>query len=42
MAGFIGAFVDREVETKGLDMLDGEKAKHHARRQAEEQLGQEW
>jgi len=31
MAGFAGAFVDREVETKGLDFLDREKAKHQAR-----------
>ncbi|KEY70106.1 hypothetical protein S7711_10257 [Stachybotrys chartarum IBT 7711] len=38
LAGFIGAFVDREIETKGLDSIDREKAKHHTRRQAEEQL----
>ncbi|KAM4054592.1 hypothetical protein HRG_005428 [Hirsutella rhossiliensis] len=42
VAGFIGAFVDREVETKGLDYIDSEKAKHHARQQAEEQLNQDW
>ncbi|KAI0700177.1 hypothetical protein BC835DRAFT_1412196 [Cytidiella melzeri] len=34
LAGFAGAFVDREVETKGLDFIDKERAK----RQAEEQL----
>ncbi|KAF7317496.1 1 concanamycin induced protein c [Mycena kentingensis (nom. inval.)] len=28
MAGFAGAFIDRVVETKGLDFLDKEKAKH--------------
>ncbi|EEU34721.1 uncharacterized protein NECHADRAFT_29592, partial [Fusarium vanettenii 77-13-4] len=38
LAGAIGAFVDREVETKGLDYVDREKAKRHAQRQAEEQL----
>ena len=31
MAGFAGAFVDREVESKGLDFIDAEKAKYHAR-----------
>ncbi|KAI8712923.1 hypothetical protein NCS52_01392000 [Fusarium sp. LHS14.1] len=41
LAGAIGAFVDREVETKGLDYVDREKAKRHAQRQAEEQLAQE-
>ncbi|KAH7254444.1 hypothetical protein FSOLCH5_011503 [Fusarium solani] len=41
LAGAIGAFVDREVETRGLDYVDREKAKHHAQRQAEEQLAQE-
>ncbi|KAI9063233.1 hypothetical protein FKP32DRAFT_1676644 [Trametes sanguinea] len=30
MAGFAGAFVDRMVETKGLDFIDREKAKRHA------------
>ncbi|KAF8521925.1 hypothetical protein BU17DRAFT_10215, partial [Hysterangium stoloniferum] len=31
MAGFAGAFVDRMVETKGLDYIDDmrAKAKHH-------------
>ncbi|KAJ4316686.1 hypothetical protein N0V84_007734 [Fusarium piperis] len=41
LAGVIGAFVDREVETKGLDSIDRERAKRHAQRQAEEQLAQE-
>ncbi|KAF8327550.1 uncharacterized protein EI90DRAFT_2998458 [Cantharellus anzutake] len=31
IAGAIGAFVDREVETKGLDFIDKQKAKHHAK-----------
>lgn len=35
MAGFAGAFIDREAETKGLDFLDREKAKHHAREHIE-------
>ncbi|KAF7799126.1 hypothetical protein EIP86_010356 [Pleurotus ostreatoroseus] len=29
LAGFAGAFIDREVETKGLDFIDRQKAKHH-------------
>ncbi|KAG8936740.1 hypothetical protein FRC03_012502 [Tulasnella sp. 419] len=40
LAGFVGAFVDREVESKGLDYIDREKAKHEARRQLEPQLNQ--
>ncbi|KAJ4255984.1 hypothetical protein NW762_009058 [Fusarium torreyae] len=40
LAGVIGAFVDREVETRGLDYVDKEKAKRHAQQQAEEQLYQ--
>jgi len=31
MAGFAGAFIDREVETKGLDFVDREKVKYQAR-----------
>ncbi|CEI61498.1 hypothetical protein FVEN_g9409 [Fusarium venenatum] len=38
LAGFVGAFVDREIETKGLDYVDAEKAKRHGRQHAEEQL----
>jgi len=38
LAAFSGAFIDREVESKGLDYIDAEKAKHHARQQAEEGL----
>jgi len=30
LAGFTGAFVDRIVETKGLDYVDKEIAKHQA------------
>ncbi|EEA19702.1 hypothetical protein TMatcc_009847 [Talaromyces marneffei ATCC 18224] len=32
LAGFAGAFIDREVETRGLDFIDSEKAKYEARR----------
>ncbi|KAF4990506.1 hypothetical protein FGRMN_8437 [Fusarium graminum] len=40
LAGAIGAFVDREVETRGLDFIDKEEAKRHGRQHAEEQLQQ--
>ncbi|KAL2831427.1 hypothetical protein BDW59DRAFT_140161 [Aspergillus cavernicola] len=36
LAGFAGAFIDREVETKGLDFVDREKAKRHAHEQLSE------
>jgi len=38
LAGFTGAFIDREVETRGLDFYDKEKAKHQAKKRAEEAL----
>ncbi|KAF5369930.1 hypothetical protein D9758_001018 [Tetrapyrgos nigripes] len=41
-AGFAGAFIDRMVETKGLDYVDKEKAKHQAHKQAEEQLASDY
>ncbi|KAM5344657.1 hypothetical protein ACJ41O_013192 [Fusarium nematophilum] len=41
LAGVIGAFVDREVETKGLDYVDREKAKRHAQQAAEDRLANE-
>ncbi|KAI6039817.1 hypothetical protein EDC04DRAFT_2681659 [Pisolithus marmoratus] len=31
LAGFAGAFIDREVETKGLDFVDKQKAKRHGK-----------
>jgi hypothetical protein len=40
LAGAIGAFVDREVETRGLDFIDKEEAKRHGERHAMEQLNQ--
>ncbi|KOS42838.1 hypothetical protein ACN38_g6269 [Penicillium nordicum] len=33
LAGFAGAFVDREAETRGLDFFDKEKAKYQANEQ---------
>ncbi|KAI1138693.1 hypothetical protein F5Y05DRAFT_47347 [Hypoxylon sp. FL0543] len=35
IAGIAGAEVDKLVETKGLDFVDREKAKRHAKEQAE-------
>ncbi|KAJ6474044.1 putative phosphoglycerate mutase family protein [Mycena vitilis] len=32
LAGFAGAFIDRMVETKGLDTIDKEKAKYEAKK----------
>lgn len=36
LAGASGAFVDREVETRGLDVINKEEAKQHAIKQAED------
>ncbi|KAJ6095551.1 hypothetical protein N7486_006297 [Penicillium sp. IBT 16267x] len=36
MAGFAGAFIDREVETKGLDFIDRERVKYHAEQQIDQ------
>lgn len=41
IAGAVGAFIDREAETKGLDFIDRERAKRHAQQQAEEALAQQ-
>ncbi|KAK5993711.1 hypothetical protein PT974_07147 [Cladobotryum mycophilum] len=38
VAGLIGAFVDREAETKGLDFIDREKTKRHAEQQVYQQI----
>ncbi|KAF4119403.1 Protein of unknown function (DUF3759) [Geosmithia morbida] len=35
LAAFAGAEADKLIETKGLDFIDAEKAKHHAKKQAE-------
>ncbi|KAF4632882.1 hypothetical protein G7Y89_g5248 [Cudoniella acicularis] len=37
-AGFAGAFVDREVETRGLDFIDKEKAKRQAQEYAQDNI----
>jgi hypothetical protein len=42
LAGFAGAFVDRMAETKGLDFIDRERAKHHAKEQLEEASAQDY
>ncbi|RDB22699.1 hypothetical protein Hypma_010147 [Hypsizygus marmoreus] len=34
-AGLAGAFVDRLIETKGLDYVDKYKVQHHAKEQAD-------
>ncbi len=35
LVGLAGAEVDKLAETKGLDFIDREKAKHHAKEQVE-------
>ncbi|KZT05527.1 uncharacterized protein LAESUDRAFT_701788 [Laetiporus sulphureus 93-53] len=42
LAGFTGAFVDRLVETKGLDFVDRERAKRSAREQTNEIVQQDF
>ncbi|KAI6122195.1 hypothetical protein EDD16DRAFT_1572679 [Pisolithus croceorrhizus] len=36
LAGLAGAFVDREVETRGLDYVDRERAKRQAQQHVDE------
>ncbi|CAE6472500.1 unnamed protein product [Rhizoctonia solani] len=38
IAGFVGAFLDREIETKGLDWYDRQHAERQAREHAEAAL----
>ncbi|TVY23125.1 hypothetical protein LHYA1_G007829 [Lachnellula hyalina] len=38
LAGFAGAFIDREFETKGLSFVDRERAKHDAHKRVHEQV----
>lgn len=40
-AGFAGAFVDREAETRGADYIDREKAKRMAMDQSSDQIQQQ-
>ncbi|KAA1466397.1 hypothetical protein DENSPDRAFT_862438 [Dentipellis sp. KUC8613] len=42
LAGFAGAFVDRIVETKGLDFVDKEKAKRQARENLENRVASDY
>ncbi|KAJ7107745.1 hypothetical protein C8R44DRAFT_714455 [Mycena epipterygia] len=42
MAGFAGLFVDRMVESKGLDFVDKEKAKHQAKEMYQDQLAEDY
>lgn len=42
LAAAAGFEVDKLVETKGLDFVDREKAKHHAKKQAEELYEQQY
>ncbi|KAJ1707108.1 cipC1 protein [Aspergillus flavus AF70] len=38
LAAVTGAFIDRTVETKGLDYIDAERAKHKATEDAQDAL----
>jgi len=38
LAGFAGAFVDHEFESRGLDFIDSEKAKYGAKKAARQQV----
>ncbi|KAF8867978.1 hypothetical protein CPB85DRAFT_1367872 [Mucidula mucida] len=40
LAGFAGEFVDRMVETKGLDYVDKERAQYQAKKRAEVALNE--
>ncbi|TCD69690.1 hypothetical protein EIP91_006707 [Steccherinum ochraceum] len=42
IAGLTGVFVDKIVETHGLDFIDKEKAKHQAREQTERHVNREY
>ncbi|KOS17076.1 hypothetical protein ESCO_006029 [Escovopsis weberi] len=43
LAGFIGAFLDREIETRGLDWLDKERAQRYAEEHFEtEEFRAQW
>lgn len=41
LAGFAGGAVDRLIETKGMDWFDRQKAKHHAKEEAEKLYAQQ-
>jgi hypothetical protein len=39
---FVGEVVDREIENKGLDFIDGEQAKQDAKKEVDEALVKEY
>jgi hypothetical protein len=42
LVGFAGAEVDKLAETKGMDFIDREKAKHHAKENVENMYDQHY
>ncbi|PWN45671.1 hypothetical protein IE81DRAFT_344566 [Ceraceosorus guamensis] len=42
LAGIAGAEADKLFETKGLDFIDRERAKHHAQEEAKQQYEQQY
>jgi len=42
LAGFAGAFIDRMVETKGLDYVDKEEAKYQAKHHVNKAVDEHW
>jgi hypothetical protein len=42
LVGLAGAEVDKLAETKGMDFVDREKAKHHAKEQVENMYDQHY
>lgn len=42
LVGAVGAFVEREFETKGLDFYDKEEAKRHGERKAHDELDNQY
>jgi len=42
LAGFAGAFIDREFETRGLNTIDRERAKHDAHKRLNEQVANDY
>ncbi|KAJ7127005.1 hypothetical protein C8R44DRAFT_111143 [Mycena epipterygia] len=42
LAGFAGAFIDKEVESHGLDFVDKEKAKYDAHKNASQAIASDY
>jgi hypothetical protein len=38
LAGFAGAFIDREAETRGMSWVDRQRAQNHAVQQVQAQM----